>query len=172
MNFICNKVKILYIMGDCMDSVLLSTGKDNWETPSDFYNKLNEEFGFDLDPCCNEKNKKCKNYFTSEQDGLKQDWGGYTVFCNPPYSKSGKQDEWVKKCYEESKKDGTTVVALLPARTDTKRFHKYIWNGNCSEIRFIEGRLFFELDGKPVVGKNGKPMPAPFPSMIVIWGKK
>ena len=95
--------------------------------------------------------------------------GGEIVFCNPPYSKSGKQDKWVKKCYEESKKPNTVVVALLPARTDTKRFHKYIWNGNCSEIRFVEGRLFFEINGKPVLGKNNKPMPAPFPSMIVIW---
>lgn len=155
-----------------MDNALLSTGKDDWETPQDFYNKLDNEFHFTLDPCCTNNNSKCDKFYTEKDNGLNQDWVGEIVFCNPPYSKSGKQDEWVKKCYEESKKPNTVVVALLPARTDTKRFHKYIWNGNCSEIRFIEGRLFFELDGKPVVGKNGKPMPAPFPSMIVIWGKK
>lgn len=152
-----------------MDNALLSTGKDDWETPQDFYNKLDNEFHFTLDPCCTNNNSKCDKFYTEKDNGLNRDWGGEIVFCNPPYSKSGKQDKWVKKCYEESKKPNTVVVALLPARTDTKRFHKYIWNGNCSEIRFIEGRLFFEINGKPVLNKNNKPMPAPFPSMIVIW---
>ncbi len=152
-----------------MNNALLSTGKDDWETPSDFYKKLDEEFHFTLDPCCSHNNAKCLKHYTAEEDGLKQDWGGNTVFCNPPYSKAGKQDEWIKKCYEESKKPGTVVVALIPARTDTNRFHEYIWNGKASEVRFLKGRLFFEVDGKPVIGKNGKPEHAPFPSMIVIW---
>lgn len=75
---------------------------------------------------------------------------------------------FVKKAYEESKKLNTTVVMLLPARTDTKRFHKYIWLPE-NEIRFIEGRLSFEINGKPMVDKNGRPESAPFPSMIVIF---
>lgn len=92
-------------------------------------------------------------------------------FCNPPYSKIGQQDAWVRKCYEESRKPNTTVAALLPSRTDTKRFHKYIWNV-ADEVRFIEGRLKFEINGKPILDKNEKPQPAPFPSMIVIWNNK
>ena len=90
------------------------------------------------------------------------------VFCNPPYSKKGKQDLWVKKCYEESQKPKTVVVALLPARTDTQRFHNYIL-GKATEIRYIKGRLFFELGGKPILDKKGRPTGAPFPSMVVIW---
>lgn len=83
-----------------------------------------------------------------------QDWRGETVFCNPPYSQK-EQNAWVKKCYEESKKEGTTVVMLIPARTDTARFHDYILpNAN---ITFLRGRLTF------IGAKN----PAPFPSMIV-----
>lgn len=78
---------------------------------------------------------------------------------------------FVKKAYEESKKPNTTVVMLLPARTDTKRFHKYIWLPE-NEIRFIEGRLSFEINGKPMVDKNGRPESAPFPSMIVIFQKR
>ena len=80
--------------------------------------------------------------------------GGYRVFCNPPYSNIA---EWVKKCYEESKKDGTLVVMLIPARTDTKYFHDYILHR--AEVRFIKGRLKFGDS------KNS----APFPSMIVIF---
>jgi len=121
-----------------MNKALLSTGKNDWETPIEFFEKLDREFGFTLDPCASHENHKCNKYYTEDQDGLKQDWSGETVFCNPPYS--GKlQDEWVAKCYEESKR--ATVVMLLPARTDTKRFHQYILGK--AEIRFLQGRLTF-----------------------------
>jgi len=121
-----------------MNKALLSTGKNDWETPIEFFEKLDREFGFTLDPCASHENHKCNKYYTEDQDGLKQDWSGETVFCNPPYS--GKlQDEWVTKCYEESKR--ATVVMLLPARTDTKRFHQYILGK--AEIRFLQGRLTF-----------------------------
>lgn len=150
-----------------MDRALLSTGKDDWETPKDFYEKLDDEFHFTLDPCCTRENAKCKKYYTKDDDGLSRDWGGEVVLCNPPYSKNGNQDAWVKKCYTESLKPNTTVVALIPARTDTNRFHDYILGK--AEIRFIRGRLVFEVDGKPLIGKNGRPQPAPFPSMICIW---
>ena len=79
--------------------VLFSTGKTEWATPQDFFDKLNEEFHFDLDPCATDENHKCDTYFTQEQDGLKQDWDGYTVFCNPPYgfinTYMGKQKKFV-----------------------------------------------------------------------------
>lgn len=150
-----------------MDRALLSTGKDDWETPKDFYEKLDDEFHFTLDPCCTHENAKCEKYYTKDDDGLSRDWGGEVVFCNPPYSKNGNQDAWVKKCYTESLKPNTTVVALLPARTDTVRFHDYILGK--AEIRFIKGRLVFEVDGKPLIRKNGRTQLAPFPSMICIW---
>lgn len=139
-----------------MNKSLFSTGKDDWETPQDFFDKLNLEFFFTLDPCASYENYKCARFFTEASDGLIQNWGGETVFCNPPYS-NGQQNLWVKKCYEESLKPNTTVVALLPARTDTARFHDYILDK--AEIRFIKGRLTF-------VGTDN---PAPFPSMVVIW---
>jgi phage N-6-adenine-methyltransferase len=138
------------------NELMFSTGKDDWETPPDLFKKLDDEFHFTLDPCCTEQTAKCRKYYTKETDGLKQDWGGETVFVNPPYS-AKEQDKWVKKCYEESQKPNTKVVALLPARTDTERFHKYILNH--AEIRFIKGRIKFV----------GAKAPAPFPSMIVIW---
>lgn len=98
---------------------LFSSKTDLWATPQDFFDKLNEEFHFTLDPCATPENAKCDTYFTIAEDGLKQDWTGYTVFCNPPYGR--KISEWVKKCYTESLK-GTLVVMLIPARTDTSYF--------------------------------------------------
>ena len=135
--------------------VMYSSKTDNWATPQDFYDKLDSEFHFTLDPCADKNNHKCKKYYTKEDDGLLQDWGGEIVFCNPPY---GRQiSKWVEKCFNESRKDKTIVVMLIPARTDTKYFHRYIYNK--AELRFVKGRLKFG-DSKAN---------APFPSMVVIF---
>lgn len=135
--------------------LMFSSETDMWATPQDFFDKLNEEFCFTLDPCATDDNAKCSNYFTKEDDGLTKDWGGHTVFCNPPYGRSIK--DWVKKCYEESRKKDTTVVMLIPARTDTSYFHEYIYGK--AELRFIRGRLKF----------GDSHNSAPFPSMVVIY---
>ena len=63
-----------------MDKVLFSSNKDDWATPQDFYDKLNAEFHFTLDPCANDTNHKCDTYYTKEQDGLGQNWGGRRSF--------------------------------------------------------------------------------------------
>lgn len=132
-----------------------SSKTDNWATPQDFFDKLNEEFHFTLDPCADEVNHKCDQFFTREQDGLSQDWGGNVVFCNPPYGKE--IADWVQYSYEQSKKPNTTVVMLIPARTDTRYFHDYIYGK--AEIRFIRGRLKF----------GDATSAAPFPSMVVVY---
>lgn len=139
--------------------VMFSSQTDQWATPQDFFDELNKEFHFTLDPCADEFNHKCEKYYTKEQDGLMQSWEGETVFCNPPYGNK-ETGIWTKKCYEESLKQNTTVVLLIPARTDRISFHKYIYGK--AEIRFVKGRLKFGD------GKN----PAPFPSMVVIFNAK
>lgn len=132
---------------------LFTSNSNEWTTPQGFFDELNAEFTFTLDPCATPENAKCKKFFTQEQDGLQQDWSHDVVFCNPPYAREiGK---WVEKAYKENKK-GATVVLLIPARTDTKYFHEYIYKKH--EIRFIKGRLKFGD------GKN----PAPFPSMVFV----
>ena len=59
-----------------MDRIMFSRESDEWSTPQDLFDKLNEEFKFTLDPCATAENAKCKRYFTAEQNGLLQDWGG------------------------------------------------------------------------------------------------
>lgn len=134
---------------------LFSSASEEWATPQTFYDELNAEFGFTLDPCATDENHKCENYFTRDQDGLKMDWGGQRVFCNPPYGR--KLKEWVAKCYSEGHKDNTLVAMLIPARTDTRWYHDYIQHR--AEVRFIRGRLKF----------GGATENAPFPSMVVIY---
>lgn len=135
---------------------MFSSATDEWATPQGFFDKLNEEFHFTLDPCALPHNAKCKKFFTPNEDGLRQDWGGEIVFCNPPYGRA--ISDWVRKCSEESKKPNTTVVALIPARTDTRYFHEYIYK-KARDIRFIKGRLKFGSS------KNS----APFPSMVIVF---
>ena len=76
---------------------MFSSNRDDWETPQEFFDKLNTKYHFTLDPCSSDTNAKCPKYYTEQDNGLKQDWGGEVVFCNPPYSRKGGQDLWVKK---------------------------------------------------------------------------
>lgn len=151
-----------------MNDALLSSKKLDWCTPADFFKELDQEFHFELDPAATAKSAKCAEYFTPAEDGLKADWGGKRVFCNPPY---GRQIcEWVRKGYEESQKPGTVVVMLIPARTDTAYFHDYIFGGKADEVRFLRGRLTFtDEDGNPTTDAKGRACSAPFPSAVVIW---
>lgn len=149
---------------------LFTSNTPEWETPQALFDQLNKEFNFTIDVCATKENAKCKNYFTKEDNGLLKTWYG-TCWMNPPY---GRQiGEWVEKAYgfagmeyavgpdyfSGRNKKTTKVVCLLPARTDTRWFHTFIYKKPNVEIRFLKGRLKFGNS------KNS----APFPSMIVIF---
>lgn len=138
---------------------LFTSDKDHWETPQDFFEELNREFEFTLDVASTSENAKCDNYYTVEDDGLSQDWRG-NVLCNPPYGREIKH--WVEKAYRESLLNvGGVIVLLIPARTDTSYWHDFIFN-KASDIRFIRGRLKFEINGEASQG-------APFPSALIVY---
>ena len=141
-------------MGDEPANVHFMSQKHDWETPQDFFDRLDAEFRFTLDPCCTPETAKCPTYFTPVEDGLSQDWAGHTVYMNPPYGRE--IVKWMKKAYESCVVGGATVVCLVPARTDTNWWHTYAVNG---EIRFIRGRLKF----------GGCKNSAPFPSAVVVF---
>jgi site-specific DNA-methyltransferase (adenine-specific) len=132
---------------------MFSSNRKDWATPQWLFDQLDKEFHFTLDVCATATNAKCEKFYTVFDDGLKQKWEG-VCWMNPPYGHEVAQ--WIAKAYEEANK-GATVVALLAARTDTRWFHKYIYQK--AEIRFLPGRLYFD-DG---------PGRSPFPSMIVVW---
>lgn len=105
-------------------NVHFSSATDNWATPQDFYDNLNNIFDFTLDPCASDTNHKTERYFTEADNGLEQSWDGERVFMNPPYGREiGK---WVKKASEQV---GGIAVCLLPARTDTRWWHDYVVGG-------------------------------------------
>lgn len=145
---------------------MFSSKRQDWATPQYFFDKLNEEFHFTLDPCCTHETAKCILHYTFEDDGLSKNWEGHRVFVNPPFGRE--QAMWIKKGYEESLKPNTIVVFLIPARTDTIAFHKYLYPN--AEIRFVKGRLKFIKPFSKTLQKDYAP--APFPSMICILGGK
>lgn len=133
-----------------------SSNSVEWETPLDFFRKWDAQYHFDLDVCATAENAKCKRFFTREDDGLSQEWGG-CCWMNPPYGRG--IGEWVKKAYDTATNGLGTVVCLLPARTDTSWWHDYCMEGN---ITFVRGRLKF----------GGCKNSAPFPSAVVVFEKK
>jgi site-specific DNA-methyltransferase (adenine-specific) len=129
-----------------INKAMLTSLDQDWNTPKELYNKLDQEFNFDFDPCPNDP----------DFDGLEVEWGK-SNFINPPYTTS-LQNAFIKKGLEESRK-GKVCVFLIPARTGTKRFHNIILP-YATEIRFMQDRLCFSDQGKR----------APFDSMIVVFG--
>lgn len=157
-----------------VDAALFSSAKTDYGTPQHLYDALHEVFWFGLDAAANAENAKCENFLTEGMDGLSVHWShmqngmadepqphyyadDVATFCNPPYGRTI-TPKWVRHGYEVAKCCGT-VVMLLPARTDTKWFHKYIYRK--ATVLFLEGRLKFEPSNSA----------APFPSMIVAWGE-
>lgn len=150
--------------------VHFSSNSNEWRTPSWLFTLLDKEFGFDLDAAATTENALCDMYYTEEIDALKQEWGkdGSVAWLNCPYGRLiGK---FVAKAYAETLRfPELTVVMLIPARTDTKWWHAYCALG---EVRFIKGRLKFELPSQGEITEKATLSPAPFPSAIVVFGNK
>nr|WP_249261806.1 phage N-6-adenine-methyltransferase [Lactiplantibacillus plantarum] len=143
-----------------INKALFTSNKEDWETPQDFYDRLNAKYHFEWDLAASDDNAKCSCYFTRYDNSLEQDWEGLSgnLFLNPPYGRELKL--WVKKAATTRLKDKQNLVMLIPSRTDTSYWHDYIFNH--AEIKFLRGRLKFEVDG--VSGDS-----APFPSAVVIY---
>lgn len=82
-----------------INEAMFTSKTNEWATPQAFFDELNKEFAFTLDPCATPENAKCARYFTKEIDGLAQSWRGETVFCNPPYGRD--LSKWVAKAHAE-----------------------------------------------------------------------
>jgi len=148
----------------------LSTGKDDWATPRSFFEPLMLELDIRVDLAAGAGNHLLPLWYgldhpdPSRRDGLRalsaeaEGW----AWCNPPYSRK-LQPQFVAFAASRRK-----VCMLLPSRTDTAMFHRYIWDNefDCPrtdvEVRFVKGRIKFV----------GAPSGAPFPSVVVIFHPK
>ena len=94
-----------------INDAMFSSNTNEWATPQAFFDELNKEFDFTLDPCATPQNAKCARYFTKEIDGLAQSWRGEVVFCNPPYGRD--ISKWVAKAYTETLSGGQNLLFCL-----------------------------------------------------------
>lgn len=129
---------------------------NEWATPQDFFDRLDEEFHFRLDVCATKENTKCDLYFSEADNALVQRWFG-PCWMNPPFGPG--IDKWVRKAFASAWTKGLTVVCLLPVRSETAWWHEYVLRA--SEIRFVRQRLHFSREGK-----KGR---APFASAAVVF---
>ena len=141
-----------------VNKALFSSKKSDWCTPKNIVDLVQQFRTIELDPCSNPNSivGALETYsLENNQDGLALLWKSFN-YVNPPYSK-GKLIKWVAKAESEYVQNCVESIVLVPARTDTKWFHKH-----CSQntICFIKGRLKF----------LGAPSSAPFPSMLVYYG--
>jgi site-specific DNA-methyltransferase (adenine-specific) len=134
---------------------VMSSSKDTtWPTPLEWFEYLDLEFGFTLDPCCEHDTAKCAKHYTPAEDGLAQSWKDERVFMNPPYGRE--IGVWMKKAYGEARDNGALVVCFVPARVDTNWWHSYA--AKATEVRFPKGRV-----------KNPDGVAWPFPIAVIIY---
>lgn len=147
-------------------AAMFSKATDDWRTPHAFFEALDAEFGFDLDVAATKENTWKDNYLGPDhcnpwdRNALVRTWANVN-WMNPPYSQCS---AFLEKAAEEAHM-GHVVVALLPSRTDTRWWHKHVWDAKTNhprpgvEIRFIKGRLKF----------GNSTNSAPFPSVVVVF---
>jgi phage N-6-adenine-methyltransferase len=135
-----------------------------WATPGNIFRQVAQEFSFTLDAAASAENAKCRRFFTREEDGLQQSWARETVWLNPPYGRE--LPTWIERASIAARCEGATVVCLVPARTDVRWWHAFVWDATRHqprpgvEVRYIEGRIRF---GDSAGGR------APFPSVLIVF---
>ena len=149
-----------------MPSIHFSSGKDDWGTPFSTFAPWHEQFTFTVDAAANGDNHLLPRWYGpggEREDALTHDWDPTERYwCNPPYSRT-LQRQFIIQAYRVMSRGGVAVL-LLPARTDTKTFHEFIWDRfeaapeKHITVHFLKGRIRF------VGATHG----APFPSMIVV----
>lgn len=141
-------------------AVHFTSKSQTWNTPKELFDKLNSVWNFEIDTACERSTALCKQFFTPETDGLSSSWECKVCFNNPPYDDLR---TWCKKCADEFKL-GSTVVQLIPSRTDTRAFHESCFE-SATLICFIKGRLKFSNNHV----SDESISVAPFPSCIVVY---
>jgi hypothetical protein len=138
-----------------VNAALLSSKRMSWNTPQSFLELVRKVAPIGLDPCSNATSLVgAPSQFW--EGGLEEDWSGFgLVYVNPPYGRA--LGEWSEKIAKEAVAD-TEMIVLVPARTDTKWFHR-LWK-RCNALCLWKGRITFE----------GAPSPAPFPSAVFYFG--
>lgn len=137
--------------------------RDHQFTPPDFLSAIYAAFGdIDIDPCAHELSPVIARQRIipgNGGNGLIEDWIGDLVFVNPPFSSMLK---WLRRADQQwTAGNAKTIVALVPARTDSNWFHDHLRSQ--AAVYMMRGRLRF-------LTEKGVGNQAPFSLMVVVWG--
>lgn len=169
---------------------ITSTGNGEYSTPQYFFDFLNKIFEFDIDLAASKNNTKCKKFYSLEKDAFRKKWSG-SCFMNPPYSKPQRACEpgcvkqictnrgyhldrdipglidWISRAKSQYLKYDSTIVCLVPARTETKWF-QIAWK-YARALCFVKGRLaFVDTRFKDKVAKNV----SLFPNVLIVFSNE
>jgi phage N-6-adenine-methyltransferase len=141
---------------------LFGSADMTWCTPPEVLELVRRLGPIGLDPCSNGRSVvRAPVEWRGKPgvDGLAQSWVGHgLVYCNPPYGRAIKV--WMQKCATEGAL-GAEIIALIPARTDTKWWHESVVEG-ADSVCFWRGRIAF----------LGATQGAPFPSALIYYGPR
>lgn len=121
--------------------MILSKESDEFGTPDDLFEALDDEFIFTIDAAATKENTKLPRFWTKEDNALRQSWAGERVFCNPPYSRGHVEAFFKKALYETTTGDCKLAVLLLPTYTERSWFHDH---RRLFTERFVRRRIQFE----------------------------
>lgn len=132
--------------------------RSDWETPPEIWEIIRGIWHPTLDVCATPENAKCPLFFTEERDALGRAWAAGVAFMNPPYGR-GVTGRWMAKAHAEVQAGNCgMVVCLLPVRTGSQWWKKYV---SGTKVHFLVGRVRFMLHGQRLAS-------APFDSAISI----
>jgi len=151
----------------------VNTLSQEWGTPQKYVDAVKDFFGgdIDLDPCSNNfsiVNAKVE-YRLPKNDGLRESWKFNRIFVNPPYGSDKERGtrikNWLFRCAEAHKTQGSEVLALVPVATNTGHWKNSVFGRATSVCFLYDTRLRFLVDGKDE-GKG-----APMSCSMIYWGK-
>ena len=120
------------------------SGNIEWYTPPKYIEAAIKVMGgIDLDPCTSQLAQqvvKAATFYTIDDDGLKQNWGG-RVWMNPPYA-ANTITKFVEKILAHLDNGSVTqAIMLTHNNADTAWFHKAAMRSD--SVCFTRGRVRF-----------------------------
>lgn len=155
---------------------------DDRETPPCVFDPLHAEFDFNFDVAAARHNAKVPSQFCTLdgyyiagehidlKHGLQQDWDGWRVWCNPPFSNLA---PWAEKAWRDR---AELVCMLLPNNRQEQPFWQDMIEpfrdrpGSILTTRFLRQRRPFLHMGQGIGNRTSKN--PPFGLVVVIWDRR